>query len=44
MFTGWPAGSAVKRAVLRGEWPGFESRLGHFVFFITFHSEVNYSF
>jgi len=41
-FTGWPAGSAVKRACLRGERPAFESRLGHFVF-LTFDFQLNYS-
>lgn len=33
LLTGWPAGSAVKHAGLRGEWLGFESHVGHFVFF-----------
>ena len=34
LFTGWPAGSAVKRACLRGERPAFESRLAWAILFL----------
>jgi len=36
-FSQWPASSG-----LRGEWPWFESRLGHFL--VTFHFQLSYSF
>jgi len=43
LLSGWPAGSAVKRASLRGEWPGLEpSYVILFLLHLTFSTLLQF--